>query len=93
MGRSEQVRIEELEKLVSSLRHDLRGAITPALLVADRLRLNCDPSIQRAGTRITEMIERILSTLNATYHAVPPRGEAGPSIGAGSRPNTVGPHQ
>ena len=40
MEQSVDARVEQLEKLVSSLRHDLRGLITPASLIADRLRLN-----------------------------------------------------
>jgi hypothetical protein len=80
-----QARIEELEKLVSALRHDLRGAITPAALIADRLRQNSDPAVQRSAARIAEVVERILVRLNATYELVPQRGGTGPVIGAGGR--------
>jgi hypothetical protein len=80
-----QARVEELERLVSALRHDLRGAITPAALIADRLRHNSDPAIQRSAARIAQMVERILTRLNATYDLVPPSGGAGPVIGTGGR--------
>ena len=73
MEQSSQDQLEQLKKLISSLRHDIRGMITPALLIADRLTLNGDPAIQRSGTTITGIVERIVSTLNATYEVVPPR--------------------
>jgi hypothetical protein len=85
MEESAQVRIKELERLVSALRHDLRGAITPAALIADRLRHNSDPAVQRSAARFAEVVERILTRLNATYDLVPPRGGTGPVIGAGGR--------
>jgi hypothetical protein len=80
-------RVDQLEKLVSSLRHDIRGAITPVSLMADRLKLNGDLAIQRSGTIIDEAIARILRTLNATYEQVPPRSQqqAGPVLGVGDR--------
>jgi hypothetical protein len=74
MEQSSQDQLEQLEKLISSLRHDIRGMITPALLIGDRLTLNGDPPIQRSGIMITGIVERIVSTLNATYEVVPPRG-------------------
>lgn len=70
---SERMRIEQLEGLVSRLRHDLRGAITPAALVGDQLRNHSDPSMQRAGVRINEMVQRVLEKLEETYQHVPPR--------------------
>jgi hypothetical protein len=85
MEESAQARVDELEKLVSALRHDLRGAITPAALIADRLRHNSDPAIQRSAARIAEVVERVLLRLNATYDLVPARGGTGPVIGAGGR--------
>jgi len=86
MEQAPQDRIEQLEKLVATLRHDLRGVITPAALIADRLRNSSDPSIQRSAARITDVVERILSRLNATYEIVPPHGESGPVIGAVGQP-------
>jgi hypothetical protein len=86
MGQAPQDRIEQLEKLVAALRHDLRGVVTPAALIADRLRNSSDPSIQRSAARITDVVERILSRLNATYEIVPPHGETGPLIGAVRQP-------
>lgn len=86
MEDAEQSRVEELERLVSELRHDLRGAMSPAALIADRLRQHSDPAVQRSGKTIGLVVERVLVILDATSQAVPPRGpgEAGPVIGAGS---------
>jgi hypothetical protein len=76
-------RAAELEKLISELRHDLRGAISPAALVADRLGMSQDPAVQRSGRTISAVVERVLTILDATCKVVPPRGEAnaGPLLG------------
>ena len=78
-------RVEVLERLVSELRHDLRGAISPAALIADRLRQNSDPIVQRSGKTISVVVERVLAILDATCQAVPPRsnGPSGPVLGEG----------
>lgn len=65
-------RIGELEKLVSSVRHDVNGALTPALMVADRLRSSTDPQVRRAGEKIGESILRVTKILKATRDTVPP---------------------
>jgi hypothetical protein len=85
MGDTAQSRVEELERLVSELRHDLRGAMSPASLIADRLRQSSDPAVQRSGKTIGIVVERVLSILEATCKVVPPRsiGQSGPVIGAG----------
>ncbi|HVC59453.1 MAG TPA: hypothetical protein VND19_03680 [Acetobacteraceae bacterium] len=82
-----QSRVRDLEQLVSELRHDLRGAVSPAVLIADRLRQNNDPAVQRSGKTIGVVVDRVLAILEATCQAVPPRGagQPGPVIGAGSR--------
>jgi hypothetical protein len=67
--------VDRLEKLVSSLRHDIRGAITPASLIADRPKMSGDPATRRSGTIVGDAIGRIVRTLNATYEQVPPRGQ------------------
>lgn len=82
---AEQSRIEQLEALVSRLRHDLRGAITAAALVGDQLRNHSDPSMQRAGTRIDEMVRRVVQKLDETYQEVPPREARSVAPRLGSR--------
>jgi len=86
---AEQSRVAELEALVSRLRHDLRGVITPAALVGDQLRKHSDPAVQRAGGRIGEPVRRVLEKLDATYRQVParPAQTAGPP--PGTRPNAA----
>jgi signal transduction histidine kinase len=67
-------RIEALERLVSVLRHDIRGALSPARLVTDRLRHNPDPGVQRSADVIERAIQRVLDALVESQRAVPPRG-------------------
>jgi len=85
MADAEQARVEELEHLVSELRHDLRGAMSPAALIADRLRQSNDPAVQRSGKTIGIVVERVLAILEGTCELVPPRGagRTGPVIGPG----------
>ena len=73
-------RIEELERMMSRLRHDVRGALSPALLMADSLRHHADPHVQRAGEMIGRAIDRVTGMLRSTYEAVPaqPPDESGP---------------
>ncbi len=66
-------RIRVLEKLVSNVRHDVNGALTPALMVADSLRSHADPRVQRAGSKIGESILRVTALLRSTRETVPPR--------------------
>ncbi|MBE7210136.1 MAG: hypothetical protein INR65_03885 [Gluconacetobacter diazotrophicus] len=42
----------------SQLRHDLRGILSPAMLVADRLTANPDPAVRRAGETMVATVER-----------------------------------
>jgi hypothetical protein len=81
MDQSPLFRVEQLERLVSSLRHDLRGVITPGALIADHLQRHSEPGVQRSAKRITDMIDRILVRLDQTCDLVPPRGGTGPIIG------------
>ena len=71
-------RIDELEQLVATLRHDVNGALTPALLMADQLRMSADPATQRAGERIGQAIVRVTNLLKSSRDLVPPRRRASP---------------
>jgi hypothetical protein len=64
-------RIETLEKSVSTLRHDLRGAIFSTSLIADALLAHGDPAVQRSGKKIAAAVERIMAILNGTLEIVP----------------------
>jgi hypothetical protein len=65
-------RVEQLEKLVSTLRHDVRGIVTPVALATYHLYKSSDPAIQHSAARIDEMVERLVLRLNSTYGLVPP---------------------
>lgn len=45
------------------LRHDLRGALSPAMLATDRLAESADPAVARAGTLILRSLDRALEIL------------------------------
>ena len=68
-----EARIAELERLISNVRHDVNGALTPALMVADRLASNADPALRRSGEKIGESILRVTGMLKATRDLVPSR--------------------
>jgi len=46
------------------LRHDIRGALSPALLTADRLLTHSDPAVQRAGDIVVRAVERAAALLS-----------------------------
>ena len=49
-----------------ALRHDLRGALTPIMLHAERLAGNAEPSVAQSGEQVLAAVDRInrrLSTL------------------------------
>jgi hypothetical protein len=65
-------RVEQLEKLVTSLRHDVRGIVTPVALAAHHLHKRSDPVSQHSAAMIDKMIDRLVLRLNSTYGLVPP---------------------
>lgn len=68
-----QSRIAELEHLISTLRHDVRGALSSTRLVTDRMRGDPDERMQKFGATIDRATQRILDRLDETRHVVPPR--------------------
>jgi signal transduction histidine kinase len=62
-------RLQALEATTSSLRHDLRGILSPALLTAERLLTNTDPVIRRAGEMMVRTVERASERLAETKNA------------------------
>lgn len=56
-------RIKHLEESTAGLRHDLRGVLSPALMMADRLLKNEDPVIRRAGQAVVGSVERATALL------------------------------
>ena len=61
-------------ELQRRLRHDLRGALSPALLTADRLITHEDPRVRRAGEIMVRSVDRAASLLAdpADANASPP---------------------
>ena len=45
------------------IRHDMRGALSPALLLADRLLNHADPAVKRTGDIVVRSIERAASLI------------------------------
>ena len=66
-------RVEKLERLVSQMRHDVCGALSPAMLMADLLLMQSDPKVRTAAERIVNAIERTTALVRASRSAVPPR--------------------
>ncbi len=56
-------RLAEQQREVSRLRHDLRGILSPALLLADRLAMSPDPNASRTAEAIIQTIERAEAAL------------------------------
>jgi hypothetical protein len=45
-------------QLIIKLSHDIRGAVTPALLMAERLEMNADPGVKQAAAVVASAMER-----------------------------------
>lgn len=59
-------RLSDVEARAATMRHDLRGVLSPALMVTDRLVKNPDPTVQRAGQAVIRSIERATSIIQAS---------------------------
>ena len=56
-------RLAEQQREIARLRHDLRGILSPALLLADRLTMSQDPNAIRTAEAIIQTIERAEAAL------------------------------
>ena len=74
-------RIRVLEKLISSVRHDVNGALTPALMAADSLRSHADQRVALAGSKIADSVLRVTKLLRSTRDTVPSMQGRGQSAG------------
>ena len=74
-------RVEQLESVVSKLRHDIRNMMAATSLSAERLEHHADPIVQKAGQRIREAVGRVVERLNATYQEVPSKNPQGTRLG------------
>lgn len=59
-------RLVDLESTTATLRHDVRGILSPVLLVADRLLLHGDPKVVKAGETIVKAVRRAEARLRET---------------------------
>ena len=59
-------RLAALGTVVAKVSHDLRGILTPALLTAERLQLNADPRVQRAGEVLAQAVDRATDLVRRT---------------------------
>ncbi len=89
-----QARADEIEARASILRHDLRGALSPALILSDHLVASTDPTIRKAGEAVVRSIEQA-SALIAASKVLEQPGNASPHppskpAGSAARPS-VGP--
>jgi signal transduction histidine kinase len=53
-----QARMAEMAASVSRLTHDLRGAMSPALLMAERLERHDDPAVRQAAEVVAKAMQR-----------------------------------
>ena len=70
-----QARLDALQTQVSNLRHDLRGALSPALIASDRLVAHADPAIRRAGETVMRSVEQASALITASKTQKPPGGD------------------
>ena len=61
-----QVQLAELRANLSGLRHDIRGILSPVLLMADRLLTHQEPGVRRAGEVMVRTVERATARLGET---------------------------
>jgi signal transduction histidine kinase len=59
-------RLAALGTMVAKVSHDLRGILTPALLTAERLQLNPDPRVRRAGDMLVQAVDRATDLVRRT---------------------------
>ena len=58
-----RAKLDEYRAHTAMLRHDLRGVLSPALMMSDRLLNHADPAVQRAGGAVVRSIERATALL------------------------------
>lgn len=71
--------LEEYRAHSAVLRHDLRGVLSPALMMSDRLLGHADPAVQRAGNAVVRSIERATTLLASSKEVLQPVVNGAPS--------------
>lgn len=72
-----------VETRAAALRHDLRGVLSPALMVTDRLLRHQDPAVQRAGQAVVRSVQRATELIQASKGGAATAPGAPPGPGAG----------
>ena len=65
-----QAKLERYRNATAVLRHDLRGVMSPALMMSDRLVNHDDAAVQRAGQAVVKSIERATALLSQHREAL-----------------------
>ncbi len=68
---ADAARLAQLEELISSMRHDIRGALSSTRLVTDRMLADPDARMQKFGATIDRATQRILDCLDHSRTVVP----------------------
>jgi hypothetical protein len=71
-GEACQAQLSSLAEQHRRVRHDIRGALSPALLTADRLLGHADPAVKRAADIMVRAVERTSNLLAGPEEASPP---------------------
>jgi signal transduction histidine kinase len=79
-------RLEEYRRHTAALRHDLRGVLSPALMMSDRLLGHADPAVQRAGNAVVRSIDRATALLAESKDLMTPDGTVVPTPPAKAEP-------
>ncbi len=72
--RAERQRSRVLAVAMVKLAHDLRGTLSPGLLMSERLESNADPAVRQAGAAVSRTLElaadlsRSVSRLAREHH-------------------------
>jgi hypothetical protein len=71
--------LDDYRRHTAALRHDLRGVLSPALMMSDRLLKHADPAVQRAGNAVVRSIDRATALLAESKELMTPDGTVVPA--------------
>ena len=74
------VQLEAYRDYTMALRHDIRGVLSPALMMSDRLINHEDKGVQRAGHAVVRSVERVTALLATHKDALALEPEAAPTV-------------
>lgn len=77
--RAARSRVAERTEKVLKLAHDVRGAVTPALLMTERLEQSSDPAVRQAAALVASAMERTAELAKAASAEAQAAGVAKPA--------------